>query len=270
MRLLDTTSLDVVSFLADKIPPYAILSHTWGAEHDEPTLQQIQELTAAGRRDPAAWNRHPIALKKGYLKIRAACSLALSQSYRYIWIDTCCIDKTSSAELSEAINSMYRWYEGAGACYAFLEDVDVGPGIVNPDISRCRWFTRAWTLPELVAPANVYFYDYKWSFIGSKRDRVDFREQLSRTTGVDGRILSGVMQLDELSIACRMAWAASRTTTRVEDMAYCLMGIFGVNMPLLYGEGSRAFVRLQEEILRCKSLTPLLNVRRECLIMCSC
>lgn len=257
MRLLDTASLDIVSFLADKTPPYAILSHTWGAEHDEPTLQMMQELTAAGRRDPAAWTRHPIALKKGYLKIRAACSLALSQGYRYTWIDMCCIDKTSSAELSEAINSMYRWYEAAAICYVFLEDVDVGPGIMNPDISRCRWFTRGWTLQELVAPMNVYFYDYKWSYIGSKRDRADFREQLTRTTGIDGRVLTGALQLDELSVACRMAWAASRTTTRPEDIAYCLMGIFQVNMPLLYGEGPRAFIRLQEEILKCESSSSL-------------
>jgi len=252
MRLLDSSSLDMVSFPADKTPPYAILSHTWGAEHDEPTLQQLQELTAAGRRDPAAWSLHPVALKKGYLKIRAACSLALSQGYRHLWIDTCCIDKTSGAELSEAVNSMYRWYEGAGVCYVFLEDVDVGPGIANPDISRCRWFTRGWTLQELVAPATVLFYDYKWSYVGGKRDRADFRGQLSRTTGIDGRVLSGAMRVEELGVAARMAWAAGRTTTRPEDVAYSLMGIFGVNMPLLYGEGPKAFIRLQEEILRCK------------------
>jgi hypothetical protein len=256
MRLLDTTTLEVVGFPADKVPQYAILSHTWGAEHDEPTLQQLQELTVAGRRDPAAWTgRHPVALKKGYLKIRAACSLALAQGYRHIWIDTCCIDRTSGGgaeELSEAVNSMYRWYGGAAVCYVFLEDVDVGPGIANPDVSRCRWFTRGWTLQELVAPRDVLFYDYKWAYVGGKRDRADFREQLSRTTGVDARILSGAMRVDELSVACRMAWAASRTTTRPEDIAYCLMGLFQVNMPLLYGEGgSRAFIRLQEEILRC-------------------
>jgi hypothetical protein len=252
MRLLDTTTLDVVSFAADKIPPYAILSHTWGTEQDEPTFQQIQELTAVARRDPTAWSRHPTVLKKGYKKLRGACSLALSQKYRYVWVDTCCIDKTSSSELSEAINSMYRWYEGAAVCYVFLEDVDVGPGIVNPDISQCRWFTRGWTLQELVAPRNVQFYDYKWSYVGSKHDRPDFRVQLARTTAIDSRVLLGNTRIDELGVASRMSWAAARTTTRPEDMAYCLMGIFQVSMPLLYGEGGeRAFLRLQEEILRC-------------------
>jgi len=253
MRLVDTTTLEVVSFpAADRVPPYAILSHTWGAEQDEPTLQQLQELTAAGRRDPAAWTRHPVALKKGYAKVRGACALALSRGYRHVWVDTCCIDRASSAEVSEAVNAMYGWYAGAGACYVFLEDVDVGPGIANPDISRCRWFGRGWTLLELVAPAEVLFYDYKWAYAGSKRGRADFREQLSRTTGVDARVLAGEVRVEEMSVACRMAWAASRTTTRPEDVAYCLMGIFQVNMPLLYGEGGeRAFIRLQEEILRC-------------------
>jgi hypothetical protein len=252
MRLLDTTSLDIVSVAADKTPPYAILSHTWGAEVNEPTLQQIQELTQVGRLDPSAWTRHPTALKKGYQKIRSACGLALAQGYRYLWADTCCIDKTSSAELSEAINSMFKWYQAAGICYVYLEDVDVGANIVNPDVSRCRWFSRGWTLQELVAPANVVFYDYKWSYIGNKRDGGGFQVQLSRTTGIDARVLSGAVDLEDLSVACRMSWAASRTTSRPEDIAYCLIGIFQVNMPLLYGEGSRAFIRLQEEILRSK------------------
>lgn len=194
-----------------------------------------------------------------------SCSLARSQGYQWIWIDTCCIDKSSSAELSEAINSMYCWYERAAVCYAYL--VDVPPR--NPktatkktseivsELGRSRWFTRGWTLQELVAPANLEFYDAGWNLIDTK---ASLASALEKITTIPAGLFSGAwhhlcaggmaqQSLQLLSVAQRLSWAASRQTTRPEDIAYCLMGLFGAHMPLLYGEGQeKAFVRLQAEI----------------------
>lgn len=161
--------------------------------------------------------------------------------YEYVWIDTCCIDKTSSAELSEAINSMFAWYQEAKVCYAYLFDVPDRP------LKASRWFTRGWTLQELIAPREVIFYDGNWRNLG---DRTSLGPRISQCTRIPESILSGEKDLDTFSTAQRMSWAAERQTTRVEDRAYCLMGLFGVNMPLIYGEREAAFIRLQEEILR--------------------
>lgn len=155
---------------------------------------------------------------------------------------SCCIDKTSTAELSESINSMFRWYQKAKVCYAYLEDVDD-----VSELARSRWFTRGWTLQELIAPKDVYFYSTNWALLGNKND---LRDNLETITGISRDVLSGASQSRQVCIATRMRWAANRQTTRVEDIAYCLMGIFDVQMPLLYGEGKRAFVRLQQEMMR--------------------
>ncbi|KAK0719153.1 heterokaryon incompatibility protein-domain-containing protein, partial [Lasiosphaeris hirsuta] len=218
-------------------PRYAILSHTWTAS--ELTFQDLttafQDLPTPGPA-PAA---HP-----GYPKLRAACALAAREGFEYIWIDTVCIDKTSSAELSEAINSMFAWYQGAAVCYAFLADVGAGGG---GTLAGSRWFTRGWTLQELIAPAVVVFLDGAWREVGTKSSLVG---ELAAITGVDEGVLVPRGVLDACSVAQRMSWAAGRTTTRVEDGAYSLMGLFDVNMPLLYGEGEKAFLRLQREIMQ--------------------
>ncbi|KAK1753929.1 hypothetical protein QBC47DRAFT_325016 [Echria macrotheca] len=299
MRLVDTSTLRLVSLHDSSLPPYAILSHTWGSDDDEVSFQELQELGATSRlrqqvAAAAGPFSHPISKKIGFAKIRDAARLAKSQGFGYIWIDTCCINKTSSAELSEAINSMFRWYQEASVCYAFLNDVDyrVGddvrdypflngpspkvPGNVPGNdtssgggdgdggvptivevMRHSRWFTRGWTLQELIAPADVRFYSKSWSLLGTKLGSFGtagqvnrFPELISIITGIDLELLKGRIGLDDLSVASRMKWAAKRETTRIEDKAYCLMGIFGVNMPLLYGEGNRAFIRLQEEILK--------------------
>jgi hypothetical protein len=164
------------------------------------------------------------------------------------WIDTCCIDKTSSAELTEAINSMFNWYRDAQICYAYLQDVenDEDPSHPSSTFSRSRWFTRGWTLQELIAPPKLLFLSKDWREIGSRSDLVDV---IADITSID-KFLFEYGILGRYSTAQRMSWASRRKTTRVEDQAYCLLGLFGVNMPLLYGEGQRAFVRLQEEIMK--------------------
>ncbi|KAG7286277.1 hypothetical protein NEMBOFW57_008585 [Staphylotrichum longicolle] len=225
-------------FIGSQIPPYAILSHTWDVDEPEVTLQQL--LTSPA---PALY------AKAGFRKITQACALAAARdSLAYAWVDTCCIDKTSSAELSEAINSMYAWYRGAAVCYVFLADLKPGTAEdLERDLGRCRWFTRGWTLQELIAPREVVFFDKTWACRGSKGELAPL---LTRITGIPERVLRLEAELGTFSVAQRMSWAARRETTRVEDTAYCLLGLFDVHMSLIYGEGMKAFARLQTTIVQ--------------------
>lgn len=225
MRLIDTAKLKLKLFSNDDEVKYAILSHRW--EEDEVSME--------------GFTASDVHLKKGFAKIKHACAAALKDGWEYMWVDTCCIDKTSSAELSEAINSMYRWYEKAGMCYAYLSDVDS-----IEDLGDSAWFTRGWTLQELIAPKSIKFYNKHWRSFGSK---AGLQGRIFEITGVPKRVLTGTKP-SQCSVAQRMSWAAHRETTRPEDIAYCLLGLFDVNMPMLYGEGTKAFVRLQEEIIK--------------------
>ena len=181
-------------------------------------------------------------------KVRRACEIARWDGYRYIWVDSCCIDKTSSSELSEAINSMFNWYRDAQICYAFLADVPSDEDIRVKDsrFRNSRWFKRAWTLQELIAPRVVVFLSQNWEGLGTKDSLAELVEEI---THIDRAILTHERALAEESVAERMRWAADREATRLEDEAYSLLGIFGIAMPTLYGEGRHAFQRLQEEIL---------------------
>lgn len=235
MRLLNSRHLTLEEFWDyKKTIRYAILSHRW--EKEEVTFRDIQNPLQA-------------ANLAGFTKIQNSCKRALNDGYDYIWVDTCCINKESSAELTEAINSMYRWYKAAAVCYVYLSDVDAAE--VSRDgeskIMESLWFERGWTLQELLAPKNVLFFDQDWAFLGTKHS---LSESLTRCTGIDETILRGNESVFNRSIAQRMSWAAGRKTTRDEDIAYSLLGIFDVNMPMLYGEGEKAFLRLQAEIIR--------------------
>ncbi|RDH35948.1 ankyrin repeat-containing domain protein [Aspergillus welwitschiae] len=233
MRLLSERRSATGSFIIEleefpDVPSdkYAILSHTWGK--GEVSLYDLQSGLAGN--------------KQGFKKIRKCCAKALDDGFKYTWIDTCCIDKTSSAELFEAINSMYRWYQEADICYVYLDDFQS-----ECDTSSSRWFTRGWTLQELIAPQRMKFLNKEWKELGTKEN---MQALLSGITGIPSDILTGRKDLESISIAQRMSWAARRVTTRIEDQAYSLLGIFGINIPLIYGEGKRSFIRLQEEILR--------------------
>lgn len=234
MRLINAHSLQLEEVWDENEKQYAILSHRW--EDGDVGFFQMQDLVAASE-----W--------KGFTKIRKVCKQALRDGYSHVWVDTCCINKASSAELSEAINSMYRWYQASAICYAFLSDVDVDtqyPKVLQEQIDRSKWFTRGWTLQELLAPKQVVFFNRHWAALGSKQS---LSRVLTDRTRIDEGILNGE-PLSTRSIAQRMSWASSRETTRLEDLAYYLLGIFDVNMPMLYGEGKRAFIRLQEEIIK--------------------
>ncbi|KAK3343137.1 hypothetical protein B0H65DRAFT_409830, partial [Neurospora tetraspora] len=187
-------------------------------------------------------------VKAGYKKIQDTCKMAQTRGQQWAWIDTCCIDKSSSAELTESINSMYRWYKNAHECYAYL--VDFTPGAwPELELGICRWFKRGFTLQELIAPKTVILFDRDWNVVGEKGDN-RILEFINRITRVSKDILLHRRSLSDFAIAERMLWASSRETTRPEDKAYCLLGIFEVNMPLIYGEGDNAFRRLQEEIIK--------------------
>lgn len=240
MWLVNTKTLQLKQVSDETVHPFAILSHTW-EPGEEVTFQEMQDLEAV---------KH----KSGYHKIKKTCWIAQRQ-FQYVWIDTCCIDKTSSAELSEAINSMFRYYQTAVVCYVFLADFESLPHKQIPEKERlalvatrlkdCKWFTRGWTLQELIAPSRLEFYDNQWEFVGAKTDLV---EPLFEMTKIDESVLRNSSRLYTIPVARRMSWASRRQTTRVEDLAYCLLGIFNITMPLLYGEGSKAFLRLQQQI----------------------
>ncbi|KAK1542574.1 HET domain-containing protein [Colletotrichum paranaense] len=190
--------------------------------------------------------------KKGFLKIESFCQLASQNGYTHAWVDTNCIDKRSSAELSEAINSMFAWYREAAFCYVYMADVSISSKTIDQrdlkiQFLNSKWFTRGWTLQELIAPRRINFYTQDWTLLGTKRSLLDV---IHRATGINKECLLGHASPSDFSVAAIMSWAASRVTTRFEDQAYCLLGLFGVNMPLLYGEGGKAFLRLQEEIIR--------------------
>lgn len=235
MRLVNVQTRCLEEFSGSSIPPYAILSHTWG--DDEVTFKDFDQ----GDCDV-------VKRKDGYAKIIGCCEVAAAEEFSYVWIDTCCIDKSSSAELSEAINCMFRWYRDSVICYAYMADVNSSqsPSQDGSDFTLSRWFKRGWTLQELLAPEEVVFLGSNWEEIGTKKT---LTAVISCVTGISDEALV-TRSLGEYSVAQKMSWAAGRKTTRLEDEAYCLMGLFDVNMPLLYGEGQRAFYRLQEEIMK--------------------
>ncbi|KAI0363550.1 HET-domain-containing protein [Pilatotrama ljubarskyi] len=276
MWLLDTETLKLRWFhtppvLTETHRPadsYAILSHVWEAGGEQTfevrtmiTIHTRCELTCVFRQELnaiTAAHRTPLPTQVVEQpddrpplspKVKRLCECARSNGYRYVWDDTCCINKESSAELSEAINSMFDWYSPAEVCYVFLSDVSAAQDPAEKDSAfrQSRWFTRGWTLQELIAPDDVVFLDQDWKPLGTKRNLASIIEEI---TGIDRGVLSHSVNLDSISVSRRMSWASKRETTRVEDEAYCLLGLFGIHMPTIYGEGHKAFRRLQEEILR--------------------
>ncbi|KAK8062175.1 HET domain-containing protein [Apiospora hydei] len=195
MRLLHTQDLTLKEFVG-RWPDYAILSHTW--EDDEVLFADIANLEHARS-------------KAGFRKIQEACRAAADDGLKWIWIDTCCIDKSSSAELSEALNSMFHWYEGSDICYAYISDMLPGDDL-SDGLKRSRWVTRGWTLQELIAPKKIRFFDRDWYRRSGDGGICDF-------TGIDPDVLYGRRPLSSVPISRRMSWAASRMTTRIEDRA---------------------------------------------------
>jgi hypothetical protein len=227
-------------FVGGKIPEYAILSHIWGTDMEEVTYKDLIDGT---RKD-----------KFGYEKLRFCGEQARYDSLHYFWVNTCCIDKSNNIKLAEAINSMFRWYRNAAKCYVYLPDIS-SPSIDIGDKSdylpwemafrTSRWFTRGWTLQELIPPTSVEFFSQNRKLLGDKKS---LERQICEITRIPSKALQG-SPLSDFSITSRMSWAERRETTREEDQAYSLLGIFDFYMPLIYGEGKEhALERLREII----------------------
>jgi hypothetical protein len=241
MRLLERNNdgeFSLTDSFSDKTPQYAILSHTWEAE--EVTFKDLIDGTGKG--------------KAGYRKIQFCGEQARRDGIQYFWVDTCCIDKSNNTELAKAINSMFRWYRNAAKCYVYLSDVWVRKRRSSDQFSEytwesafrgSRWFTRGWTLQELLAPSSVEFFSQEGSRLGDKRT---LEQQIHERTGIDILALQGA-PLSQFGVDKRLSWANNRQTTCEEDKAYSLLGIFNVYLPLIYGEGKEhALQRLREEI----------------------
>jgi hypothetical protein len=240
MRLLeyDNDGKFSLTEFYDDIPRYAILSHTWGPE--EVTFRDMTDGNGTS--------------KTGFDKIRFCGEQARRDDLQYFWVDTCCIDKSNNTELAEAINSMFRWYRDADRCYVYLSDVS-GSMSNNDNNSHqlpwesafqaSRWFTRGWTLQELLAPTSVEFFSRHGKPLG---DKGTLKRHIHEITGIPISALDGA-PLSQFGVEERLSWAENRQTTRREDEAYSLLGVFGIHLPLIYGEGrEHAFKRLRNEI----------------------
>jgi WD40 repeat protein len=247
LRQNDDGELSLIERYGENIPAYAIFSHTWGADEEEVTYEDLINGTGVN--------------KIGYDKIRFCAKQADHDGLRFFWIDTCCINKANFTELSEAINSMFQWYRNATRCYVYLSDV---PDTKDPTSTvesafpNSRWFKRGWTLQELIAPSSVQFFSQTGQLLGSKRS---IELQIHEITGIPITALQGT-SLSEFDMDERLSWKTGRETKLEEDAAYCLLGIFGIHMGLIYGEGRRnAFDRLQRKVRKSLNLASLDSAR---------
>jgi Heterokaryon incompatibility protein (HET) len=208
---------------------YAVLSHTWGSDSEEVTFKDIVDGTGTE--------------KRGYQKLQFCWNQACANGLNYFWVDTCCIDKSNSVELQEAINSMFRYYRDAARCFVYLSDVLAGDNTSRTEndghFHASRWFTRGWTLQELIAPKIVEFYSQDLVRLG---DKGSLERQIHEITGIANNALRGG-PLEDFSIEERLGWAEKRQTTKEEDIVYCLLGIFNTFLPLIYGEGQKNALR---------------------------
>ncbi|KAK7965197.1 hypothetical protein PG988_010201 [Apiospora saccharicola] len=220
MRLIDCETLELKEFNEIDVPEYVILSHTWGSEE-----VSFEEMTSPAK------GRH--RAKEGFHKISLFASVAARHDFRYIWVDTCCIRKDSSSELSEAINSMYTWYKNARRCYVYLNDVDSDS---EEEFKRCRWLSRGWTLQELIAPEDVFFYSKHGEMLFAKEHRLG---ELSALTGIS----------QEHCVENEMGGKEGNDEAR----GYGLLFAWDTRCQYadaLWRGGQKAFIRLQEEVMK--------------------
>ncbi|KAH7122173.1 hypothetical protein B0J13DRAFT_567072 [Dactylonectria estremocensis] len=220
-------------------PPYATVSH----------CRQNQHVTINHLHDVDTQDLNLISQTVGLPWIIRACSEAGAFGVDMLWVDSLSIDRTSSTEHSAAINSMFQIFQGAEICLVHLGDIDASKSSlenIGEQIRQSRWTKQIWMLQELIASEDLQFYDTNWDPIGTKKSLLP---TLSRLLSIDEAVLEDSKYLSEFPVGRRMSWASQLSTARPEDLAYSLLGIFGVQLTVLYGEGARAaFIRLQEEI----------------------
>ncbi|KAG1875820.1 hypothetical protein F4604DRAFT_1581727, partial [Suillus subluteus] len=230
---------------------YAVLSHRWLPDNQEPLYHQVSK-------EPKE-----VADGPGWKKLERFCHTAkVVHNCEFAWSDTCCIDKPSSSELEESIRSMFRWYRNSHVCIAFLSETADLAALQLQETGKSgekavdAWFERGWTLQELIAPLQIKFYGANWKPLiqGSTNDRNNrdskvIMEKISTLTDIHMDDLEsftpGIDRVPE-----KMLWASRRRTTRIEDRAYSLVGIFDISIMIVYGEGKRAFFRLIEEVIK--------------------
>mgnify|MGYP004507799439 CR=1 FL=1 len=257
MRLLETTdgctySLTKEFLHGDQVPAYAILSHTWQEDQEVIFDDVVEDNKSTYRKLRTSLRLRPRSGKKGYDKLRFCARQANRDGFRYFWVDSCCIDKKNTPEVQKAINSMFSWYRDAAKCYVYLSDVSIAGQNCNgespawqPAFLKSRWFTRGWTLQELLAPAVVEFFSREGVCLGN---RLELKQLIHDITDIPLAALSGT-PLDKFGVDERLSWAVERQTTREEDEVYALLGMFGVNLPFIYDEGyDKALRRLLEKI----------------------
>jgi hypothetical protein len=262
MRLLKRSQDGEISLteeLFDKIPPYAILSHTWS--------QDVGEEVAFGDMEGGNWRSKSASTKLDF------CSEQVRRDgLEYFWVDTCCINRSTMDEVQSSINSMFQWYRNATQCYVYLSDVSTNARLPDNDqidlsweaaFRGSRWFTRGWTLQELLAPASVQFFSREGLRLG---DKLSLEGLIHDVTEIPISALQNPGSFNQFDVDERLRWAEARQTTRKEDCAYCLFGIFGVFMPLNYGEGKdNALRRLRREIESTPKRQGLSNISTPCM-----
>ena len=246
MRLLRTDETGEFSLTEDlpegRLPPYAILSHRWLADTEEPTFEDL--VRGTGKE------------KLGYKKLQFCGERARQDGLAHFWVDTCCINKANKAELARAVKCMFRWYQNASVCYVYLWDVsswptdtddNFGPWWCEEEWRNSEWFTRTWTLQELLAPRSIEFFTREARKLG---DKYSLENALHETTGIPRSALQGT-SIFTFSVQERLSWTTTRKCSLEEDKAYSLLGIFDIDIAPLYGSGTgQAFTRLMEEIDR--------------------
>jgi hypothetical protein len=235
MLLLNATSLQLCDFQSDALPPYATFSSKWV---DGDVMHEDLCCPQTARKKP------------GFGALEGACSECRGHGLQWLWNDAVCVDRKSDIALSQALNSLHDIYRAARLCIVYLHDLldSQGPNFdPQRELSRCSWFLHVWMIPHLIFSKALYFYDTQWNLVGRKSELVP---QLSQLTSIDEAVLNDSEDMKRVSSCTKMAWAAGLVADRVEDAAYSLLGIFGVNIPIKYGDGVRSFLRLQQEILK--------------------
>jgi heterokaryon incompatibility protein (HET) len=236
MRLINVRTLDLRKF--NQHPPrYAILSHRW-IDEQEICLQDWEVYVA--NQDPLS---SQIKCKSGFIKIQNACIQAQKRGFEWLWADTVCIDKRDNSEVTKSVNLMFSWYQSASVCFAYMHEVSNNNQRLkwtedNAVVRKTpEWFTRGWTLQELLAPKKLLLSDQDWNCIG---DRENCAQVITKFTGIPLSALCG-KDIQSYSYADRLAWAKGRQTTEPEDRVYSLLGLLGVSLPAVgYGIGLKA------------------------------
>lgn len=245
MRLINADNFEMQWFSSPaSIPEYAIVSHRW-VDGKEITFKEYSQVDRAWL---ANFKHEDAETDPGLYKIHGACAEARRRGLKWVWLDTCCINKESSAELEMSIHSMFKWYQRTRICFVYLSDVSWNSPRSSPlpklQFQQSKWFTRGWTLQELLAPKNLIFFDSRWYPLGTKNN---LQEEIQNASGIIPEHLSNFRTA---CVAVRMSWASRRVTSLPEDLSYCLLGLFDVAIRMLYGEEGGAFRRLQEAIVQ--------------------